>query len=185
MAVQEKLYTADDLGQLRDNGKIYELHNGVLVEIPAVGERQSALAAWISTLIGNFNMQHNLGGIVMGADGTFILSPFNTRITDAAYITAGNIQNSWTFHHGAPDLAVEIVSPSSTLLEMQKRAGEYLTAGSRLVWIVNPDEKTVDVYRPDGSRVVLRQGALLNGYDVLPGLALSVTTVFSPYGRIL
>ncbi len=185
MIVQEKLFTANDLWHMADDGKIHELHNGVLIELAGSGERQSALAIWIAYLLTRFIMDNTLGGMVTGADGSFVLSPFNTRIPDVAYLTAANARNEQTFHKGAPDLAVEVVSPSNKPLEMQQRAGEYLNAGSRLVWIVDPDQKTIDVYRADGSRTVLHQGDPVEGYEVLPGLALSITTLFSPYGQAL
>ena len=181
MTVQEKLYTVEDLWRIPDNGKIYELHNGVIVEVAGSGERQSGLAAWIIYLLTGFIMQNNLGGMITGADGTFVLTPFNTRIPDAAYIR--EVQDERGFHRGAPDLAVEVVSPSNTPEEMQQRAGNYIDAGTRLVWIVDPEMQTVDVYRTDGIRHVLRPGDILEGYDVLPGLNLPVATVFNMFQR--
>ena len=61
---------------------------------------------------------------------------------------------------------------------MQQRAGEYLSAGAKLVWIVNPTRRTIDVYRPGGTRIVLDNDGILDGGDILPSLALSVRRVF-------
>src|SRR5258708_13197984 len=135
-----------------DDGKVYELHNGVLVEVPGSARRQTKLATWLVLLIGNFIMEHHLGGEVSGADGTYVLSRYNTRIPDAAYVSAERAKNQKEdgFYTGAPDLAVEVVSPSNTPREMQERAGEYLDAEARLVWIVNPATKTVHLYLPRG-----------------------------------
>src|SRR5579859_7299086 len=154
MAVQDRLYTAKDLAHMPDDGKIYELHNGVLVEVAGSKLRQTALAAWIIYLLTAFIEQHKLGGLVTDADGSFELSPYNTRIPDVAYITAENAahQDRDGYGQGAPDLAVEVKSPSNTVIEMQQRAGEYLDAGSRLVWIVDPEARIVDVYVPGGQR---------------------------------
>ena len=79
---------------------------------------------------------------------------------------------------GAPDLAIEVVSPSNSDLEMQQRAAEYLLAGALLVWIVNPVTLTIDVYRPHGTRTVLTIEDILDGDDVLPSLALPLRKIF-------
>ena len=181
MVAQDRLYTARDLAEMPDDGKIYELHNGVLVEVAGSKYRQTRLAAWIIILIGNFLLDRKLGGAVTGADGAAELNEYNTRIPDVGYITAERAQNQPedSYLQGAPDLAVEVVSPSNTDLEMQQRAGEYLGAGARLVWIVNPIKQTIDVYRPGGARTVLGRDGVLDGGDVLPGLALNVQQIFA------
>jgi Uma2 family endonuclease len=180
MAVQDRLYTAQDLADMPDDGKIYELHNGVLIEVAGSKLRQSRLAAWIIHLLFSFIEQHKLGGMVTGADGTAQLNDYNTRIPDVSYISAGQAkkQDDNSYLQGAPDLAIEVVSPSNSNLEMQQRAGEYLSADARLVWIVNPEMRTVDVYRPGGLRTVLSGDGVLDGGDVLPGLALSLREIF-------
>jgi Uma2 family endonuclease len=182
MAVQERLYTAQDLEKMPDDGRVYELHNGVLIEVARSKYRQTRLAAWIVYLLTAFVEEHNLGGAVTGADGTFVLNRYNTRIPDVAYITQQTAlnQDEDSFMRGAPDLAVEVVSPSNSPQNMQQRAGEYLAAGAKLVWIVDPDARTVDVYRADGSRTVVSGDGALEGNDVLPGLRLPLTTVFKP-----
>lgn len=181
MPVQERLYTAQDLADLPDDGRIYELHSGVLIEVAGSKLRQTGIAAEIIFLLKLFIKQHNLGGLVTSSDGTFVLSAYNTRIPDAVYITAENLlqQAPDSFIMGAPDLAVEVMSPSNTAEEMQRRAGEYINVGSRIVWIVDPDTRTVDVYRPDGTRTVAHEDATLDGYDVLPGLSLPVSQIFA------
>ena len=180
MAVQDRLYTAQDLAALPDDGKVYELHNGVLVEVEGSKYRQSQLAAWLIYLILSFVEQHGLGGEVTGADGSAVLNEFNTRIPDVSYISAERVstQDKDSYIEGAPDLAIEVVSPSNSNLEMQQRAAEYLLAGAQLVWIVNPAKQTVDVYGPHGTRTVLSGTDSLDGGDMLAGLALSLSKVF-------
>jgi len=180
MSIQERLFTARDLAMMPDNGRNYELHNGVLIEVAGSESRQTRLAAWIIYLLTALVEEHKLGGAVTSSDGTFVLSAFNTRIPDVAYVTALNLagQDSDEFMRGAPDHAVEVVSPSNTPEEMQTRAGEYLSAGTRIVWIVYPETRTVDVYLADGQRIVAEGNAVLDGYDVLPGLVLSVSRLF-------
>jgi Uma2 family endonuclease len=173
MAVQDRLYTARDLAAMPD---------GVLIEVAGSKYRQTRLAAWIAHLLLSYVEQHELGGAVTGADGAAQLNQYNTRIPDVAYITAERAQkqDEDAYIQGAPDLAVEVVSPSNSPLEMQQRAGEYLAAGARLVWIVDPEQHAIDVYRPGGVRIVLSGDAALDGGDVLPGLMLPVQRVFEP-----
>ncbi len=180
MAVQERLFTAKDLWNMPDDGKIYELHNGVLIEVAGSQKRQTRLAARIIYLIMQFIEENKLGGAVSGADGTYELNLYNTRIPDVAYVTAEHDQQGEDgFYLGAPDLAIEVVSPSNTADELQQRAGEYLSAGTGLIWIVYPDQRTIDVYRPGGERIVLSQSdQFLDGYEILPGLQLSLQRIF-------
>src|SRR5260221_6066692 len=105
MAVQDRLFTADDLWQMPDDGKVYELHNGVLIEVAGSAKQQSQLAMWIGYLLTTQIVQRRLPGAVSGADGTFTLSPFNTRIPDVAYVVDRQSHDEG-FYKGAPDLAV-------------------------------------------------------------------------------
>ena len=83
------------------------------------------------------------------------------------------------FFHGAPDLAVEVRSPSQFgIRRWTPRLNGYLAAGTRLVWIVDPDSRTVTVYRPDRSPVELASEGYLDGYDVLPGFRVAVAAIF-------
>src|SRR5215468_10474809 len=130
MAVQDRLYTAQDLADMPDDSKIYELHNGVLIEVAGSKLLQSQIAALLIYFLVNHIRQHELGGAVTGADGAVILNRYNTRIPDVSYISAERLkkQDMNGYIQGAPDLAIEVVSPSSSDTEMQQRAGEYLSA---------------------------------------------------------
>src|SRR5690349_14368694 len=115
MAIQDRLYTAQDLARMPDDGKVYELHNGVLIEVAGSKYRQTRLAIWLAHLLMIFLEQSNLGGAVTGADGAAELNEYNTRIPDVGYITANRAekQDEDSFLKGAPDLAIEVVSPSN------------------------------------------------------------------------
>ncbi len=180
MVVQDRLFTTQDLADMPDDGKIYELHNGVLIEMAGSKFQQTTLAAWIIYLLTAFVQENKLGGLVTGADGAAELNKYNTRIPDVGYLTAERVkeQKADSYIQGAPDLAIEVVSESNSAPAMQQRAGEYLAAKARLVWIVNAEKRTIDVYRADGTRSVLRGEDVLEGAEVLPGLALSVNRIF-------
>lgn len=90
MVVHAKLYTASDFRNLPDDGTNYELHNGVLIEVAGSKYVQTVLAVWIAHLLLNFLEQAQLGGRVTGADGTYILDHYNTRIPDVGYLSEEN-----------------------------------------------------------------------------------------------
>ena len=86
-----------------------------------------------------------------------------------------------SFGHLAPDLAVEIVSPSNTAQEILHKVEDYLEAGTRLVWVVEPRRRTVTEYRSWKEVRLLREGNTLDGYDVLSGFSVRVAEIFDPH----
>ncbi|MDW8300704.1 MAG: Uma2 family endonuclease, partial [Anaerolineae bacterium] len=104
------------------------------------------------------------------------------RAPDFAFVSkARALPVSGKFYPTAPDFAVEIVSPSDTARQMRRKARQYLAYGTRLLWIVFPDEpdRFVDVYRPEQPILTVQGEQLLEGYDVLPHFALPVSRLFA------
>ena len=95
--------------------------------------------------------------------------PLNARITGYAEV--------------APDLVVEVASPSDSRREVHDKAHMWLNHGVRLVWVVHPETRTIDVYQPDGEIATLGEQDSLDGLDVLPGFTCDVSTVFGPAER--
>jgi Uma2 family endonuclease len=103
------------------------------------------------------------------------------RAPDIAFVSTGRLPGGrlpQDFIRGAPDLAVEVLSPSDTGADVQRKLRDYLEGGGRLVWVIAPQARTVTVYRPDGSARLLREPEHLDGEDVLPGLRLPLAEVF-------
>ncbi len=82
-----------------------------------------------------------------------------------------------------PDLAVEVLSDSNTAREMTRKVGEYFATGVRLVWIIDPDPRTVAVYTTATDPVILSEADTLSGGDVLPGFALPLKDLFAELDR--
>ena len=82
------------------------------------------------------------------------------------------------YFEGAPDLAIEVVSPDDRCSEIEENVREYVSAGTRLVWVFNPATRTLHVYRADGSVSRLTEKDSLKGEDILPGFSLSLRTLF-------
>ena len=107
--------------------------------------------------------------------------PLQVRVPDVAFVRTDRVpqgERRREYFEGAPDLAVEIVSPSETFRETQEKALLYLAAGARLVWVVEPEGRTVTVYTPDRRVQILDADGVLDGGDVIPDLALPVRRLF-------
>jgi Uma2 family endonuclease len=187
MAVQEKLYTADDLWELShqvDGKKRFELVKGVLHEMAPTGDTHMLIASVVIHFLWLHVRPQKLG-IVTSSEGGFILShdPYTVRAADAAFISKERVPKfTGKYFDLAPDLAVEVVSPNDTADEVRDKVLEYLQAGTRLVWSFSPKFKTVDVctLNSEGSLEirVLTVNDVLDGGDVLPGLVLPVRDIF-------
>jgi len=161
MAVKplDKLFTVDDLLALPDDDKRYELHDGELVELGTSSRKHTRLGAWIIRMLYNHD----------------------TSVPDAAYVSAAKgatLPSGTVYYPFAPDLAVEIKSPSNSKRKMQRLATMYLNAGAQLVWIIDPEALIVTVYRTGGMRFEVNIDGELDGYDVLPGLKLNMAEMF-------
>lgn len=132
--------------------------------------------------IGQFVQAHQLG-IALGAETGFIIrtNPDTVRAPDVAFVAAARVPSGGLpsgFWPGAPDLVVEIVSPSDTLPAVRDKVQEWLDAGVRLVWVVNPKRRSVTEYAPKSQPRVLGVGDTLDGGAVLPGFMLAVADIF-------
>ncbi len=178
--------TESDVLALHDHeNRLFELVDGVLVE-KAMGFRESALAIFIAAVLSSFVRRANLG-IVTGADGMMRLFPKNVRIPDVAYVSWHRVPDrrmpTAPIPDLAPDLAVEVLSKSNTAAEMKRKRREYFAAGCSLVWMVDPDTRTVAVFTSEEAVVMLEENAQLTGGELLPGFSLSIKELFAELDR--
>ena len=182
MAASTRLLTADDLWRMPTD-EPWELRDGELLAIPGAGGAASALAGWISVLVGTFVRPRRLG-MVTGADGTYILrhDPYTVVIPDVAFVSwdrlPGRVPPTW-YIPVPPDFAVEIRSLSDKPRRIAKKLGLYRQAGVPLVWWVDPARRTVAVYREGHLAAELGEGDVLAGEDVLPGFRVPVAEIFA------
>lgn len=182
--------TADDVLALPDDGWFYELVEGRLVRMPMSGGKASRIAVRLVVALSVFAEPRHLGA-VLGADGGFNLTqPNDTEETvlgpDAAFVRAERVPSPDSAEYGklwrvAPDIAAEIVSPNQYRPEMEAKVRRYLEAGVRLVWLIWPKQRQVDVWRPgtDAPVATLGIGDALDGLDVLPGFTYPVADLFA------
>lgn len=172
--------TPEELLKLPD-GERYELVDGELVE-----GVMSFESVWIATLLSlklnEFVLPRGLGFVAGDGLGYQCFDESDKiRRPDVSFVRAGRLSLS-QFESGhcqiAPDLAVEVVSPNDLFSDVERKANEYLTAGVKLVWVLNPETQTILVYRPDGTMAHLSAKDDLDGETVLPGFQCPVRSLF-------
>jgi Uma2 family endonuclease len=181
----DQTWSVEAFEQLAEDDRYrFELVRGRLVREPAPVEEHGRLQIRLGRLLDEFVEAHELG-LVVGAVG-YVLSetPAATiRVPDLSFIAGHRLQGGYParrFRRMAPDLAVEIVSPSNRASAIREKSREYLIAGARLVWIVDPARLTVSVWLPRTEVQVLGTDEVLDGGDVLPGFRLAVGRLFAP-----
>ena len=178
------LLTADDLMRLYGEGVRGELVRGVLHRTMATGHRHGKIAVKLAAALLDFVEFRGLGTVVASDAGFWLeRDPDTVREPDVAFVSVQKIPLAAEldgYAEAVPDLVVEIVSPNQSRDWARDRARMWLHHGVSLVWVVHPDTRTVDVYRPGAAVSTRRAGDSLDGLDVLPGFACAVSTVFGP-----
>jgi Uma2 family endonuclease len=166
---------------LERRAPLCELVGGVLVE-KAMGFRESLLALALAEFLRAFVREHNLG-LVTGEAGLLRLAPGLVRGPDVAFISWARIPGGRVPREPipelAPDLAVEVLSESNTPGEMLRKRRDYFAAGTRLVWQIDLDARTAEVFTAPTNPTVVSESECLEGGDVLPGLSLPLAQLFA------
>ena len=159
--------------------RLCELVDGVLVE-KTVGIYESYLALRMGHLLTTFVERYGLG-MVVGADGMMRLAAGLVRIPDVSFISWDQLPERRVprvpIADLAPDLAVEVISPSNTAREMERKLQDFLAAGVRLVWYVHPGPQEIRVHTAERHDVLTIDQELTGG-DVLPGFVLPLRQLF-------
>jgi len=183
MVQQAPLLTADELWCMPDDGyHRYELDRGRLLTMTPAGTLHSAVALRLGGALLNY-VDASKAGVVVGADSGFKLEsdPDTVRAPDVAFIARNRIPVEGLpskFWMGAPDLAVEVLSPSDKRPHVDRKIAQYLELGVRQVWFVEPSHRRVTVFRPDRSPAVLHEADTLDGGDLLPGFQYPLSRLF-------
>ena len=176
-----KITTADQLLQLPDDFGPCELVRGELIMMSPGGDRHGRVQNNLYPPLSVFVREHELG-LTYPSDTGFILEPDQrtVRAPDIAFVCANRIskQPSQGFFPAPPDLAVEVRSPSDSESDILARINLYLEVGVRVVWDVNPDSKTVAIYRPYSAPQVLHLEDTLTEEKLLPGFSIALRDVF-------
>lgn len=174
--------TLEQFQRLPDDGYRYDLVDGWLVREPPAGFEHGDLAMELGSRLREFVRERELGRVVAAETG-FVLreEPVRVRGPDVAFVAGHRLPPAAErrgFLRLAPDLAVEVVSPSNTWAEVAAKVRDYLEAGTRLVWIVEPKSRSVTVHRPGAAPRVIDGAGTLDGEDVLPGFRVELESLF-------
>jgi Uma2 family endonuclease len=177
-----RLLTVEDLYSLPDEEIRHELQGGYLICEPLPGDRHGRIVSLTDGLLGE-HVRRNRLGVVFAGDAGFILAraPDTVRGPDVAFVSRERYERmggSMRAFPEAPDLAVEVLSPSNTRASMHAKVADYLAAGTRRVWVIDTEARTVSVYGSLLFPRVLAPTDFLEGEDVVPGFRVQVEELF-------
>lgn len=177
----ERLITGEEFAAMADTGRS-ELVNGRIVKISPPQGAHGVCEFNFSFLIGQFVKAHKLGKVLVGEAGVYIKrNPDTVRGMDVAYISNerwAKQANKNGYLEIAPDLVVEVVSPTDRWNDVTQKLREYFSIGVRLVWVADPAAQTVFVYRSLTEMQEVKSGETLGGGDVLPNFSEPVAGFF-------
>ena len=155
-----------------------ELVDGKVVKRMPTMFDHDEIAAMISAALRAFVKQNRLGRVAAG--GSFLTENDQIRVPDVAFASAESLEGEDTssYIQKPPTLAVEIISKNDIYGDVDDKAAEFLRAGSKAVWIVNPRRRTVAVHTPDNTSVTYQIGDTIPGGDILPGFELPISDIF-------
>ena len=182
MATTDQLVTAEELLRMPDDGYRYELVRGELRKMAPAGHLHGRIAINVTTPLDRHVRAHTLGTVYAAETGFKLASnPDIVRAPDLAFIrrerveAVGDVEGYWP---GAPDLAVEVISPSDTYAEVQEKVFDWIEAGTQMVILVMPRKRAVTVYRSLTDIVMLTEHDTLDGGDGVPGWKIPVRELF-------
>jgi Uma2 family endonuclease len=182
MAIERGPMTADELLRLPRGRARHELVRGELRTMPLFEWPDACAIAEVSFALGNYARTHQLGDVVAAVGFQLATNPDTVRAPAVAFLrrerveATGRVRGYWP---GAPDLAVEVISPNDLYTEVEEKVAEWFEHGTQLVFVVNPRRRTVAVHRPGQPLHILAGADVLDGADVVPGWTLPVRDLFS------
>jgi Uma2 family endonuclease len=180
MSTTTHLMTADELLKLPDDSLRHELIKGELLTMSPAGFKHDVIGTTLALLLFNHVRANNLGVVVSGDTGFKLESDPDTVLApDSAFVARERVgEISENFFFGAPDLAIEVRSPSDRRPAVERKAAMWLSLGAKSVWLVEPRQRTVEVVRADGERKLFRESDELVD-DTVPGFRVRVSEIFN------
>jgi Uma2 family endonuclease len=183
-ASQKKDWTEEELQALPDNGFDYEVVSGELVMSPKNNFQHGDICGELLMRLRTFAKASKLGLVCDSSTG-FWMNNRNCRAPDVSFISkarlAGLKKPSAEFFRGAPDLAVEVLSPNNSRREMEERLRDFFESGAQLAWIIDPETESAEICRSMTDRRLLGPGGELDGENVLPGFRCKLSELFAPW----
>jgi Uma2 family endonuclease len=182
MTTAIQLFTADDLLRMPDDGFRYELLRGELKKMAPASHQHGRIIVNITTPLDQHVRSNNLGTVYAAETGFKIrTNPDTVRAPDVAFVSRERIEkvsDNEAYWPGAPDLAIEVISPNDIYTEVEEKVFDWLEAGAKMVVVINPRKRAVTVYRSLTDIVVLTEEDILEGGDVVPGWTILIRSIF-------
>ncbi len=176
-----KYWTDAELLALPKDGFKREIVNGKMVMMSPANFRHGKFIGRITVPLGEAIFRAGLGELADGQTG-FRVTSGDLFCPDIAFVAKDRVaeheKKGSTFFEGAPDLAVEVVSPSDTIGALEEKLAQFFAGGMRLAWIVHRRTRTVHVYRSPAQQKILTESDHLDGDEVVPGFRLAVAAIF-------
>ncbi|MCI0416785.1 Uma2 family endonuclease [bacterium] len=176
------LVSAEELLKMPDDGFRYDLVRGILKKMSPGGKKHGKVAIKISSPLARHVEVNNLGEVYAAETGFKLASnPDTVRAPDVAFLSRKRVKKIGDiegFIPGAPDLAVEVVSPSDSFSEVEEKVLEWLDSGTKLVIVADSRKRTLSAYRSRTDIRVLKEGDILDCSDVVPDWQLPVKGIF-------
>lgn len=181
MVTQAQPMTAEELLRMPDDGYRYELVRGELRKMPPAGGEHGEIAHEIGLQLGMYVKAKQLGKVYAAETGFLIgTNPDTVRAPDVAFVSQDRLAPRQKGYPAlAPDLVAEVVSPNDRPSEVAEKMADWLAAGTRMVLVIDPRQRTVTLYRPPTGMTVLMENDELDGGDVVPGWRLAVRELFA------
>jgi len=182
----QRIWTEAELQSLPEDGFIHEVVDGELVMSPKNNWFHGRICTRLLIAIGNFATAHQLGAVLDSSTGFWMFNR-NCRAPDVSFVPKSRLAalgfkpKEKRFFPGAPDLAVEVLAESNTRGEIDKRLKDFFSSGTRLAWVIDPEEERVEVCHSPTERQLIGSGGFLDGEDLLPGFKYRIADLFKEW----
>jgi len=180
MAPPATRLSADDLLRAHIPDRRVELVRGQLIVREPAGSLHGRVAMNLGVELGVYVKRTGAGGVFAAETGFKLASdPDTVRAPDVAFVAQDRLppRDAKGYPALAPDLVVEVLAPDDRPGEVLAKVADWLSAGSKLVWVVDPDRRIARVYREDGSETIVTESEVLEGEAVLPGFSCALATI--------
>jgi Uma2 family endonuclease len=179
-----KEWTEQELQALPDNGFNYEVVDGELIMSPKNNFQHGDICGELLMRLRAYAKEHRLGRVCDSSTG-FWMNNRNCRAPDVSFISKARLQavgqSPTEFFKGAPDLAVEVLSPNNRRPEMDERPRDYFESGTQIAWILDPETESAEICYSLTNRRLLGPGGELDGESIVPGFRCKLSDLFESW----
>jgi len=169
------LMSVEEFTALPGDGMLHELNEGELITMPPPRPRHGSCQVAIAAALRGFATARDRGTVYV--ESGYRLTPHTLRGPDVSFVRKSRLQDPDEYFDGAPDLAIEIVSPGDDASDLREKVKQYLDAGALAVWVVYPRTEQVEIYTPGNTARILGMEDTLEAPELLPGFKLPVRTI--------